>query len=227
MSGVAEASLCGSGIEEESSSSVVEIRPSIHAGILLSLYDEQIRLLVQRLFFHPEQPRYRHVGFTAIDLHSDIVPLCLNMAQALSEQGKHEVGLIDACPHSSTSDFENKKIQVCEQSASEVANMLRIVQRREWIEDTGQVIYDENLARLCELSRQFDFSILCCGPMSWLTTRVSRICDGLVLVLTANQTRRLAAQKIRQQLEAAQIPVLGTVLAQRRFPVPGSLYRKL
>ena len=49
----------------------------------------------------------------------------------------------------------------------------------------------------------------------------------LVLVLTANKTRRLVAAQIKDQLSKAQVPLLGTVLAERRFPVPKGLYRSL
>jgi len=48
-----------------------------------------------------------------------------------------------------------------------------------------------------------------------------------VLVLTANKTRRLVAAQIKDQLSKAQVPLLGTVLAERRFPVPQGLYRSL
>jgi len=48
-----------------------------------------------------------------------------------------------------------------------------------------------------------------------------------VLVLAANKTRRLVAAQIKDQLSKAQVPLLGTVLAERRFPVPRGLYRSL
>jgi len=48
-----------------------------------------------------------------------------------------------------------------------------------------------------------------------------------VLVLTANKTRRLVAAQIKDQLSKAKVPLLGTVLAERRFPVPQGLYRSL
>jgi len=50
---------------------------------------------------------------------------------------------------------------------------------------------------------------------------------GLVLVLTANKTRRLVAAQIKDQMSQARVPLLGTVLAERRFPVPQGLYRGL
>jgi Mrp family chromosome partitioning ATPase len=63
--------------------------------------------------------------------------------------------------------------------------------------------------------------------VSWLTASIGRASDGLVLVLTANKTRRLVAAQVRDQLTKAQVPLLGTVLAERRFPVPQGLYRSL
>jgi Mrp family chromosome partitioning ATPase len=56
---------------------------------------------------------------------------------------------------------------------------------------------------------------------------MGQACDGLVLVLAANKTRRLVAAQIKDQLRRAQIPLLGTVLAERRFPIPQGLYRSL
>ena len=74
---------------------------------------------------------------------------------------------------------------------------------------------------------EFDFSILCFDPVSWLTAKISQTCNGLVMVLTANKTRRLVATQMQEQLRKARVPLLGTVLAERRFPVPEGLYRNL
>jgi protein-tyrosine kinase len=48
-----------------------------------------------------------------------------------------------------------------------------------------------------------------------------------VLVLEANSTRRVAARKAKQALEAANVRVLGTVLNNRTFPIPEKIYRLL
>ena len=88
-------------------------------------------------------------------------------------------------------------------------------------------ITNQKLLRLREVTTEFDFSILWCASVSWLTASIGRACGALVSVLTANKTRRLVAAQIRDQLTKAQVPVLGTVLAERRFPVPQGLYRSL
>jgi Mrp family chromosome partitioning ATPase len=52
-------------------------------------------------------------------------------------------------------------------------------------------------------------------------------CDGVVLVVTAGQTRREVALHARDELKGGEAPLLGTILAGRRFPIPEAIYRRL
>jgi hypothetical protein len=52
-------------------------------------------------------------------------------------------------------------------------------------------------------------------------------CDGAVLVITANHTRREAALRAKDVLNSWNVEMLGTVLDRRTFPVPESIYRRL
>ena len=54
-----------------------------------------------------------------------------------------------------------------------------------------------------------------------------KACDGAVLVLTANLTRREAALRAREILLSWNVKLLGAVLNNRTFPVPESIYRRL
>jgi Mrp family chromosome partitioning ATPase len=102
------------------------------------------------------------------------------------------------------------------------------VSRENWLpEGADRVVTEHDLGRLHDLTAKFDFSILCCPSLSWVAARIGRACEGLVLVLTANKTRRVVASKMREQLRSAQVPLLGTVLAERRFPIPAGVYRSL
>jgi len=49
----------------------------------------------------------------------------------------------------------------------------------------------------------------------------------MVLVVEANSTRRVAAQKVKERLHAANARLLGTVLSGRTFPIPDMIYKKL
>ena len=53
------------------------------------------------------------------------------------------------------------------------------------------------------------------------------LCDGAVLVLTANQTRKESAFRAQEQLLQCNAELLGTVLDGRTFPVPEAIYRRL
>jgi hypothetical protein len=195
----------------------------------VSVRDEQIHALIQQLFFRHDAGLVRNVGFTPVEASAQTAPMCIDLAKALAGDGKYDVGLIDAsadaislqrhmeigAPHDST-------------DAWPVASRLWLVPWRSWSRGAGlHSITDQDLERLHDFMKGFDFCILYCAPVSWLTARIAQSCDGLVLILTANKTRRLVAAQIKEQLTKAHIPLLGTVLAERRLPVPQGLYRKL
>jgi len=194
----------------------------------ISLHDEQIQGLVQQLFFQQETAPVRRVGFAALEAQTEIAQLCLEVALVLAETGSHDVGLIDARLQSASLQTE-LQIPCCNRpdDAWLIAPRLWLVPRRSWLDNSPQRIWDSSLARLNTTIVEFDFSILCLDPVSWLTAKLSQTCNGVVIVLTANKTRRLVAAQMQEQLRRARVPLLGTVLAERRFPVPSSLYRNL
>jgi hypothetical protein len=198
-------------------------------SLIASVHDDQIHALVQQLFFRHESKPVRHVGFATVEASTETATLCLEVAAALAEESKYDIGLIDAYPDSVPLET---KLQIPPPSPAEatwlIAPRLWMVPRQSWLpEDSGQRITDQDLSRLRELTTEFDFSILWCAPVSWRMASIGQTCDGLVLVLAANKTRRLVAAQIKDQLSKAQVPLLGTVLAERRFPVPRGLYRSL
>jgi hypothetical protein len=198
-------------------------------SLIASVHDDQIHALVQQLFFRHESKPVRHVGFATVEASTETAKLCLEVAAALAEESKYDIGLIDAYPDSVPLET---KLEIPSPNPAEatwlIAPRLWMVPRQSWLpEESGQRITDQNLSRLRELTTEFDFSILWCAPVSWRMASIGQTCDGLVLVLAANKTRRLVAAQIKDQLSKAQVPLLGTVLAERRFPVPRGLYRSL
>jgi Mrp family chromosome partitioning ATPase len=47
------------------------------------------------------------------------------------------------------------------------------------------------------------------------------------LVVEANHNRRDTVRRAKEQMESAQVRLLGAVLDQRTFPIPEGLYRRL
>jgi Mrp family chromosome partitioning ATPase len=82
---------------------------------------------------------------------------------------------------------------------------------------------------LGEVRKQFEYSIVEASPAGDSNDAVSmaQFADGLILVLSAERTRRVAARKIREELSASQVRLLGAVLSDREFPIPEGLYRRL
>jgi hypothetical protein len=52
-------------------------------------------------------------------------------------------------------------------------------------------------------------------------------CDGAVVVITANHTRREAAVRAKETVLRFNAELLGAVLVSRTFPVPEAIYRRL
>jgi len=194
-----------------------------------SIRDEQIHSLVQQLFFRREAGPVRRVGFTPVEASAETARLCLDVARTLVDETAYEVGLIDTGGGESPLATQLQiPVPAGVQAPWAISQRLWLAPRESWrAPGSQQPVTDQNLERLRELTTEFDFSIVVCPPVSWLTARIGHSCDGLVLVLTANRTRRLVAAQVTDQLRKADIPVLGSVLAERRFPVPDGLYRSL
>jgi Mrp family chromosome partitioning ATPase len=193
------------------------------------IHTQQIHALVQQLFFRRDSQPARHVGFVTVEASTDTATLCLQAARALAEEDRYDIGLVDANPDSPPLQSQ---LDVSVPSRAEatwtIGPRLWMVPRHSWLPDAcASRATAANLSRLRELIAEFDFSILWCAPVSWLTASIGQTCDGLVLVLTADKTRRVVAAQIKDQLSKAQVPLLGTVLVDRRFPVPQGLYRNL
>jgi Mrp family chromosome partitioning ATPase len=85
------------------------------------------------------------------------------------------------------------------------------------------------LSCLTELRKEFEYVVIE-GPTAGVSSEAAilgQMTDGLILVLGAHSTRKATAQKIKQALQGAQSRILGTVLSERRFPIPESIYNRL
>jgi hypothetical protein len=193
-----------------------------------SIRGEQIHGLIQQLFFHRTSSPVRRVGLVSIEPCLQTAALCFDIAKALTHEGTYEVGLIDAGVGETPLPTELQLPSPAEAIAPwSVCPRLWLVPRESWCPADSFRPATDHLERLREIASEFDFTIVRYPAISWLTARLARICDGVVLVLMANRTRRLVAAQARVRLSQSCIPLLGTVLAERSFPVPDSLYRSL
>ena len=56
---------------------------------------------------------------------------------------------------------------------------------------------------------------------------LGQLADGVVLVIEANSTRKIAARKAKEFLERSGVQLIGAILNNRTFPIPELLYKRL
>ncbi len=88
---------------------------------------------------------------------------------------------------------------------------------------------DDAKVVVTELRGAFDYVLINVTPVDQCLDAVllGGLADGLVLVLEANVTRKAAAQKAKNCLQAAGVKLFGAILNNRQFPIPEALYKRL
>jgi hypothetical protein len=193
--------------------------------------DEQIRALVRNLYFAGSNP-CRQVVFSAVDPKTEVSALCRCVADVLSSEAAGATCILDAdfldqadsCSFNSDQTrfgrLRDASLQISSRlwyMPSKVFRGGRATSSAAWLK-----------ARLAELRLEFDYLVIqaAAGTTSQATL-LAQLCDGLVLVVEANATRRISAQKVRDMLAAAHVRLLGTVLSERTFPIPRAIYERV
>lgn len=108
-------------------------------------------------------------------------------------------------------------------------NLFVITAGRSTPESQGLAASERMRLRVHELRSEFDFVLIDAAAVSVANDAgsIGSACDGVVLVLKANASRKEAARQAVQGLQAGNAKVLGAVLNQRQFPIPEALYKRL
>lgn len=200
---------------------------------------EQIRGLVRQVFL-PGAPRpARQVVFSSIDSTTDVAEVCALVARELAAQTSGNVCLVEANPRSpalqlllESSDIEDRPrlVNSSARGPKSIAGNLWLIAAKDFLGSAHRRVSTAHLrVALTEIRRDFEFAILH-APLASLYSEpalLGQLSDGIILVLEANCTRRIAARKTIQSLQSANARLLGTVLNQRTFPIPEKLYRRL
>jgi len=205
-----------------------------------SFAEEQVRGLVRQVFFPGWPKPARQVVFSAVDPDTDVSDICLRVGLTLSEQGSGSTCLVEAERSGHGLDEAIEKIGLNLIPVHGTADLLDpsrkrseqlcLVPRNVFLGENGSGSSGAWLRdRLAELRRSFDYTIIH-GPAAGIHTEAAllgSLCDGVVLVVEANSTRRQTAQKVKEKLHSANARLLGAVLSQRTFPIPQAIYRRL
>ena len=197
-------------------------------------YDELCRL-VHRLF-PPGGDIPGCVLFTGVEPSVGCTWVAANTAKVLCSRSPARACLVcmDASHEHLREYFEFSGAEGAEQSDSDNPRPRRVASNL-WVLTTGKKNANiPSLSRAVEslvidMRHKFDYVLLDAPPV----TRNSFVCsigsmvDGTVLILKASRTRRSVVQLAMERLESAGVTLLGTVLNQREYPIPHSIYKRL
>jgi hypothetical protein len=198
---------------------------------------EQIRGLVRQVFFSNGSRPVRQVVFSALESDTDVRRLCREVGEILALETPGSIAVVGGYPRL-IQGAETLRQAAVESGSKEPGPPLQQIATRLrgnlWLVPDGTRTGDPATAAslqsfLREVRGQFEYSIVQGPPVgeSDKTTAMAQVADGIILVVSAQRTRRATARKMKETLEAAQARLLGTVLSDRVFPVPEAIYRRL
>ena len=221
--------LMGSRVQEAARPQVVSVRET-NSWNPTDFAREQIRGLVQRVFF--ANGCVRQVVFSAVGQQQGVEGLCDRVGEALALETHADVAIV-GLQHKGGETVEASGYAgtgaIKARSARLTANLWRVpgFDPRDCGQASGTGAYW--LSCLADLRDEFEYAVIQ-GPEAGVSNEAAllgQLADGMILVLGAHRTRKATARKIKQSLEGAQSRILGTVLNERRFPVPERIYRRL
>jgi hypothetical protein len=237
----------GAACQAESAEVRAEIRTLRPAGGWNpeSFAREQIRGLVRQVFFSHAARPVRQVVFSTVDAETDVRGICRQVGEALALETVGSVAVAGSYPRviHAGEIHERSQQEITEQDRTKQATKNESAALRQaasrlrgnlWLvppaASSGDTVPTASLhSHLCDLRREFEYSIVECPPAgaSHEAAAMAQLADGIILVLSAQRTRRATALKVMRTLEAVQARILGTVLSDRVFPIPERIYRRL
>lgn len=202
----------------------------------------EISRLVQTLFRSPDVKGPRRIVFAGNEPGCGCSWMCAHVAEVLASQVDASVCVVDCnlrAPtlHQQFGVENHHGLSELLQQSDPVREYVHQLSRRNlWLlsggsADNRQVTLGSSRmrARMAELSATFDYLVIDTASLKDSNDAivVGGLCDGVVLVLKANASRREVARRALYDLEAANVTSLGAVLNQRKFPIPNAIYNRL
>jgi len=223
--------------------SQVQARNVRHGADLEAITREEEIKLVQRVFPGTDESSPRAVLFAKLDGEAGCAPTCARVAEILAARAEGPVCIVDANFRAPSLHeyFGVENVNGLAEATVESGPIQNFAQQIPepdlWLMPSGKAaaelrfpkMADGLRVRMEELRNTFRYVVIQSGPLRLETSAMllSRWTDGVVLVVEANATRRDAARRVKEILEAANVSVLGVVLNNRTFPIPDAIYQRL
>jgi hypothetical protein len=166
--------------------------------------------------------------FVSADAAADITALCKQIGTVLAEITGAHVAVVEPRSAFGSELDERKRPRNVTASASRQTPSSLINEQVWCLPSTA--FYDTSESLRVEqghFKAAFEFFVVAATASDGETPMLSSLCDGAVLVVSANRTRREAALRAKEQLLRYRAPLLGAVLEGRIFPIPEAIYQRL
>lgn len=188
--------------------------------------DGAMASLVRQLFFPGNGLRRTRVLFAAAGPETDVCAIAQSAGQALSEISGAAVALIErqyaGAPIASLDEDQRERDPndpgFWRRYASQVSDQLWRLKA-----DVLPLVTEQHSS----FDLPFDYFLLAAAVNDSVMPLLCSNCEGAVLVITANRTRRESALQAKRILAQCDAELLGTVLEGRTFPIPEPIYRRL
>ena len=196
---------------------------------------EQIRGLVRQVFLSNTARPVRQVVFTSPEPETEVRSICRRVAEALAVETTGSIAIVGGgsrilltaeslkpAPDGETAYGNPPLRQIATHHFDSVWQVPAARSYRRQVSTAALHLY------LGQVRREFDYALVE-GPAGESNEAMSmaQFADGVILVVSSQHTRRATARQVKEMLRAAQIRLLGTVLSDRAFPIPESIYRRL
>jgi Mrp family chromosome partitioning ATPase len=204
--------------------------------------EEEIKL-VQRIFPVAGQRSPQIVLFSSVESEAGCASISIRTAEILAGRGDGSVCVVDAnfqlpCLHHYFGIDNSKGLAEAVLGSLPIQDFLqKHLEANLWILPCGAAagqmrfsgVNDRLRSRMSELRGQFKYVVIHSSPLDLDSASIllSRWTDGVVMVVEADTTRRETARRMKQDLDAANVRILGVVLNNRTFSIPEALYRRL
>lgn len=198
----------------------------------------EILRLVHTLFLSGGLSAPRQVLFCGVDEGEASGRLCVQAGEVLATELPLPVCVVDAKVRAPSLHrfFHANGVSTSRGNGSgrfharQMGNNLWFLALEDLLSNGDSAFGAEQLrSNLREVRKEFAYVLIDAEPVGQQTdaAALGQATDGVILVLEANATRRVAALSAKEALDAAGVRLLGTVLNNRTFPIPANLYRKL
>ena len=202
-------------------------------------YPPEMLPLVQGLFLSTAGGNLNQVVFCGVDEENGSSIVCASAGRTLSANCIGSVCLVDANVYSASLSrlFGIERQAAFSVRARSLRERCMQVEDNLWVAEPSALagsgpsfpMMGEMKERLAQLRLEFDYLLFDVAGTSVASDAaiLGQAVGGVVLVIEANITRRVAARKALQMFDAAGVRLLGTVLQNRSLPIPPALYKKL